>query len=389
MPDANEGGLWGPDAATLRRIVENVVDYAIFTLDPDRSITGWSAGARAIFGFADEEVIGRPADLIFTPEDRQAGVPEQEAATARRDGRASDERWHIRKDGTRFFASGVLTSLGGEGAGFVKILRDLTDRKLMEDALRRSRDELESRVAARTAELSAANARLRGEMAARDGLRRRLSRAQEEERLRLARELHDSAGQALAVLSMSIESLARSTPLPPSAMEILARVRRSVDELSRELHGISVRLRPTALDDLGLVPALRQLAEEWSSRAGVAVELTTANIDARLAEEVETALYRIAQEALTNVARHARASRVSIVLSRPDAQVALVVEDDGVGFDAATSGAGRLGLAGMRERVGLIGGTLELESSPGGGTTIVACVPIAGVTARGGTPSGD
>jgi two-component system, chemotaxis family, CheB/CheR fusion protein len=129
----------------LRLIVEGATDYAIFALDADRRVTSWSPGARAIFGYADEEILGRSGDLLFTPEDRAAGVPEAEALTAVREGRASDDRWLARNDGSRFFASGVLTPLGEGGAlGFVKVASDLTERKRMEDALREARDELEA-----------------------------------------------------------------------------------------------------------------------------------------------------------------------------------------------------------------------------------------------------
>ena len=121
----------------LRRIVESATDFAIFTLDADRAVTSWSPGAEATFGWPAAEIIGRPADVLFTPEDRATGIPEAETAAARRNGRARDERWHLRKDGSRFFASGVLAPLGPGGGGFVKVLRDLTDRKQMEDALAR------------------------------------------------------------------------------------------------------------------------------------------------------------------------------------------------------------------------------------------------------------
>ncbi len=119
----------------LRLILESATDFAIFTLGPDRTVTLWSPGAASTFGYAEGEIVGRPGDVLFTPEDRGAGAPQAEAEQARREGRAADERWHLRKDGSRFFASGVLTPLGP--GGFVKVLRDLTDRKRLEDALAR------------------------------------------------------------------------------------------------------------------------------------------------------------------------------------------------------------------------------------------------------------
>ena len=353
----------------LRLIFASATDYAILTLGPDRTVTGWSLGAEATFGYAADEIVGRPADLVFTPEDRAAGAPEDETGTARRDGRAADERWHLRKDGSRFYASGVLTLLR-DGGGFVKVLRDLTDRKRMEDELRAARDELEARVAERTADLEA-------EMARRADLTRRLASAQEDERRRVSRELHDSVGQLLAGLALAVKAVGAAGDLPPPAAARLAEVQRVADTLGREAHALAVRLRPTSLDDIGLSVALGQLVSEWSARSGVPVDLQATGLDAgRLPAEVETVLYRVVQESLTNAARHARATQVSVVVSRLDGGATVAVEDNGAGFDPEAAGRGRLGLVGMRERVALAGGTLDIESAPGAGTTVLAYLPV-------------
>jgi PAS domain S-box-containing protein len=229
--------------------------------------------------------------------------------------------------------------------------------------------------------LQRANDELEGEMDRRRDLARRLSTAQEDERRRVARDLHDSVGQLLAGLSLAVKAVAASAPLPAPAAERLAVVQRVADELGRQVHGLAVRLRPTALDDFGLAAALGQLVGEWSAQAGVPVDLQTVGLESgRLPPAAETALYRVVQEALTNVARHARANSVSVVVSRHDGQATAVVEDDGVGFDLADAGAGRLGLIGMRERVALAGGNLDIESEPGRGTTVIARVPMGPAT---------
>jgi signal transduction histidine kinase len=137
-------------------------------------------------------------------------------------------------------------------------------------------------------------------------------------------------------------------------------------------------LRPTALDDIGLHAALGQLVGEWSARTNVHVDLQISDLDnERLPPDVETALFRIVQEALTNVARHARAQHVSVVVQRHEGNAIAVVEDDGVGWNPDRGANGRLGLVGMRERVTLAGGRLDIESAPGEGTTVIARVPLA------------
>jgi signal transduction histidine kinase len=312
-------------------------------------------------------------DDLFTPEDRAAGEPEREAAAARRAGRAEDERWHVRKDGSRFWASGVLTAM--DDGGFVKICRDLTDRKRAEDALRDAHDTLEAQVAKRTAELAAANASLVAEAAGRADLARRLASAQEAERRRVARDLHDQVGQTLTALGLAVGAAEAAGPAEAAAR--LRGIRALADQVGRELHGAAVRLRPTALDDLGLPAAVGQLVADWSARTGVPAEFEAVGMaGGRLPAEAETALYRVVQEALTNAAKHAKASRVSVVVARRDEHATAVVEDDGAGFDPASAGDGRLGLVGMRERVALSGGELEVESEPGAGTTVIARIPL-------------
>ncbi|MDY3553519.1 PAS domain S-box protein [Gemmata sp. JC717] len=360
----------------LRLILESATDFAIITLDAGRAVTTWNPGAEATFGFTAGEIVGRSGDLVFTPEDRAAGAPEQEATEARETGRAADERWHVRKDGSRFWAAGVLAPLGTGGAnGFVKVLRDLTERKRAEDELRQARDDLEVRVKARTAELEAALDALETEMERRRDLVRRLGAAQENERQRVARDLHDTVGQLMAGLALAFKAVEQSGTLPAAAVARLADAQRVMNELGREVHGLAVRLRPTALDDFGLEAALAQLVTEWSGRTGVPGECHAAGLG-RLPREIETAIYRITQEALTNVAKHAGAAAVGVVVTRPGEFVTVVVEDDGAGFDPAAGFKGRLGLLGMRERVELLSGTIDIESSPGAGTAVTVQIPV-------------
>jgi signal transduction histidine kinase len=200
---------------------------------------------------------------------------------------------------------------------------------------------------------------------------RRVVEAQELERKRLARELHDETGQALASILLGLK------PLEQTAGDeaAVAALRELVVATLHDVRRLAVELRPSALDDFGLVPAVERLADTFREQSGLEVDLEARIGDERLAPEVETALYRIVQEALTNIVKHADAGHVSIVLTRRGPTVTAVVEDDGRGFDPDGEGDAGLGLVGMRERVGLVGGRLRLETAPDAGTTLVAEVP--------------
>jgi len=212
------------------------------------------------------------------------------------------------------------------------------------------------------------------ERVARDALRRVVS-VQELERMRLARELHDETGQALTSILLGLKRV-EEAKTKEDARAAAAELRGEIVKTLQSVRRLAVELRPKALDDFGLVPALERLADAFSGDSGIAIDVQ-ANLDeARLPAEVETALYRIAQEALTNVAKHAGAGHVSVVVTRRDGSVTVVVEDNGRGFGATGSDGDGLGLVGMKERVGLLGGRLAIESTEGSGTTIVAEVPL-------------
>ena len=208
----------------------------------------------------------------------------------------------------------------------------------------------------------------------RDSLSRVVA-AQELERKRLARELHDEIGQALTSILLSLKGL-EETDDAETRREALRSLRELVSSTLRDVRRLAVELRPSALDDFGLVAAVQRLAETFAEQTGIAVDVEARLDDARLPGEVETTLYRIVQEALTNVVKHARAGTVSVLLARKDGAAVAVIEDDGRGFDVDRAGDEGLGLVGMRERIGLLGGRLAIESSAASGTTVVAEVPI-------------
>lgn len=263
--------------------------------------------------------------------------------------------------------------------------------------------DLEARVRARATDsdvlmiASAFNAMLDRLAQTRDSTAARVLRAQEDERQRLALELHDQTGQSLTALSLHAEAIAQclareTTPAAIQARHQAERLAGLGQQTLVEVQALARQLRPPMLDDLGLGSALRWLAEDASERLGIAVRIRTRGVDApqtskreaeRSLADVETALYRIAQESLTNAVRHGHARQVVIGLCQTPAQVVLTIADDGCGFSVDTLDpatveqrrVGGLGLEGMRERTRLLGGTLAVRSNPGRGSAIRAVLP--------------
>jgi signal transduction histidine kinase len=209
----------------------------------------------------------------------------------------------------------------------------------------------------------------------RDALRRAVQ-AQEAERRRLARELHDETGQALMSILLGLSAVERAESAE-AARAAAGELRELVVETLQAVRRLAVELRPSALDDFGLEPALRRLGQTVREGGELDVQVEATLGEERLPADVETALYRIVQEALTNAVKHAGAEHVSIVLTRKQRSVMVMIEDDGCGFDSAVISRDGLGLLGMRERVQLLDGELEIETSPGMGTTLVLELPLA------------
>lgn len=208
-------------------------------------------------------------------------------------------------------------------------------------------------------------------------LQQQLATVQEGERRRISRELHDQMGQHLAALGLGLKLLKNSTPKPSPQWERIQVLQSLTDRIGRDIHHLAMELRPTALDDLGLQAALSNYVEGWGERSGIAVDYHGTGLDdRRLSPAIETTLYRIVQEALGNILKHAAAKHVSVILQRGAESVSAVIEDDGKGFDPDIVGKSRLGIVGMRERTALFGGTLSVESAPGRGATVIARIPL-------------
>ena len=517
----------------FRLLIESIEEYAIFMMDHRGIVISWNPGLKRILGYEEAEIVNKHIFTIYTPEDIAAGVAAKELKDAETDGQAADERWHVRKDGSRFWASGIVTSLRsrtGELYGFVKVMRDSTERKMAtaereillnrlaaertklnailrempigvviadapsgkltlvnervqdifgegvvrlyqtlpqydewkglhpdgqsytlhqwplsrsieageivlgeeitiiceggvrrtvsisaaplydtkeqiiagmmtvqditekrqaEEVLRSAHDELEKRVLERTADLAKANETLRQEVRerklaeeARGYLLQRLDSAQEEERLRISRELHDQMGQHLTALMVSFTLLENAAAQHAEVVQRLQPLKRLVNDVTQDLDNLIHQVRPSALDELGLKAALTNYAEEWSEISHIGVDFQSKDFDKyRLTPAVELTIYRIVQEALTNVLKHAQATQVSLILKELNQHVLAIIEDDGKGFDIEAvmnvpSMENRLGLLGMKERVVLVGGNLNIESRVGGGTTVFAKIPI-------------
>jgi signal transduction histidine kinase len=260
----------------------------------------------------------------------------------------------------------------GQLLGFAKIAQDLTRRQRVAAELRDAHDHLEERVRERTSDLESD---VRQHQLSEERTRQLLHHvvtAQEDERRRIARDLHDQLGQQLTALRLALDGLAGGAGA--GFDDRLRFVRDTAQRLDGEVDFLARELRPAALDDLGLAAALEQYVGEWSRHYGI--EATCHAHPLELGSELEVALYRIAQEALNNVVKHAQASRVEVLIEARAGDLVLIIEDDGVGFKPEEMAGRGLGLLGISERASIVQGTVEIESSPGHGATVFVRVPL-------------
>ena len=373
----------------LRLALEGLPDLAFVTWRLDGTITSWNRGAERLLGQRRECTVGRHVSAIFPPRGPGVGLRSEDLAHAERQGFLATTQWLTREDGTTVNAHSTILTLRNEAGpfGYAAIIHErpgatVNEKDVTQEIAASSpAEELRRQLAESRALLAAEIADRTHAEAARIRLLRRLVAAQEEERRRIARDLHDDLGQRLTALRLTLEALQASTSgrgessgTLGDALQMLARIDQGLDFIAWEL-------RPAALDELGLVRVLASYVEEWSRHSATrAVFHARPGTVERLSPEVEASVYRIAQEALNNVAKHASAQSVNVLLERRGDHIALVVEDDGIGFQSAAISETMIGLMGMQERARAVGGTLEIEPTPDGGTTILASIPIS--TAR-------
>jgi PAS domain S-box-containing protein len=348
----------------FRLLLDAVQDYAIFMLDPDGRVVSWNRGAQSIKGYTAGEIIGQHFSVFYTPEDVAAAKPRTELALAESEGRIEDEGWRVRQDGSRFWANVTITAIrapDGGLRGFAKVTRDMTDRL-------------------RLVELQHASA-----------LSSHVQSAREEERTRIARELHDDLGQQLVALKMDVALLDQAaiedgkTARHSIAQTIALQVQ--IDSIIASARRIAGGLRPPMLDDLGLGAALEWLAAEFRNRYGLAAAVQNAADQLVLSPTAATAIFRMVQEALTNVTRHAQATRVHVEMRVVQDEFRLHIEDNGKGTTLDHNrGKENFGLLGMQERVRLLHGRITFDSAPGDGFRIDIGLPVDAVKAnRDGT----
>jgi PAS domain S-box-containing protein len=372
----------GPGAApatgqdeVFRLLVEGIRDYAIFVLDPNGLVVTWNPGAQAMKGYARDEIVGRHFSKFYPPEAVQSGWPTRELSIADKEGRFTDEGWRVRKDGSVFWASVVISALrdnSGKLSGFAKVTQDLTERRKTEERVQVLNRELRERVSQldesrriielRTVELQKLSARL--------------LLVQDEERRRIARELHDDLGQQLAVLKMELVNVSGAEQANEVADKIVASVR-----------SISYLLHPPLLDEAGLRAALYWYVDGIVKRSNIQVSLAvTPHNFPRLSRDIETTIFRVVQESLTNVYRHANTESSKVEIDKQAEWVAVRVRDYGKGIpqDAVSgmlSSNMGVGIFGMRERVRQFGGELTVTRAEPG-TLVEAKIPLFGPTER-------
>jgi PAS domain S-box-containing protein len=342
----------------LLHVTLSSIGDGVIATDPDGKITFMNPVAERLTGWQREDATGRSlegvAQIVDESTRAQVANPSKKVIETGRVVGLANHSLLVAKDGSEVpIEDSAAPIMDGETIrGVVFVFSDVTERKLAE----RARRETE--------------------------VMHRIVEAQEGERHRIARDLHDHLGQQMTALRLKVEALVEKCGADPEVTEALGEVRHSTVKIDRDIGFLSWELRPTELEELGLGNALGSFVREWSRQHGINAEFEThIASSARFGREIETNLYRITQEGLNNVLKHAEAGTVSVLLHQREDELVLIIEDDGKGFESGEgdmrTGPGGFGLTGMSERVALLKGSIEIDSRPGEGTTIISRIPLS------------
>ncbi|MBI4412632.1 MAG: PAS domain S-box protein [Deltaproteobacteria bacterium] len=357
--DRTRRALWESEQR-FQLLIESITDYAIIMLNPKGNIVSWNTGAKRILGYEKGEILEKHVSRFIPENEDTVGKARREMEEALKTGRFEDESWRVRKGGGLFWANVIVSPIHDEKdglIGFAKIIRDLTERKKVQMELEKSREELRR-------------------------LTNHLETAREEERTRIAREIHDELGQDLTGLKMDLSWLTKKIPEipgkgPDAVLQKIGVMDGLIDQTIDHIRKIVTELRPGILDHLGLPAAIEWQAQEFEARTQIHCLVDLRAKIVSLAADRVTGIFRIFQEILVNVTRHAKATEVSVRLDRADEHLILEVTDNGRGIHReAINDSRSLGLIGMRERALLLGGRLDIGGSESRGTTVRLEVPF-------------
>ena len=325
------------DDTVYHKMIEEVEDYAILLLDPQGIVKSWNKGTEKIKGYTSKEIIGKDFRIFYTSDDQKMKLPDDLLDEARKNDKAYHEGWQLRKDGTRFWGNTTITSIhnNNEVIGFTKVTRDLTGKKQLEDNILKA-----------------------------------VINAQEKERHEISEELHDNVAQILTTAQLLLQAAEKQSDSP-----LMVRGRLQVMQAVIEIRNISHRLNPSALLLSGLYDAVGDLVKTINQANTLQVTFSSMPGDEDLSSEVQLVLYRIVQEQISNILKHAGATSAHIDLHEAGKKILLTITDNGRGFQPNTVKKG-LGLQNIFYRVELYKGNAAIVSSPGMGCTIKVSIPL-------------
>ena len=351
-------------------LVQNVRDYAIMLLDRNGHVSEWNEGAARLKGYSAKEIIGKHFRVFYPRDEQRNKQPERELFIAATRGRSEAEGWRVRKDGSRFWVNEIVTPIHDSThklMGFAKISRDLTERREAEEALRMMNESLERRVQERTAEMEEYQSRLRS-------LAAQLSKTQEDERHRIAGDIHDNLAQLLAVCLMRLSGVKKRVS-DPALEKPLNDIENYIDQATKYARSLMLNLSPPVLRKRELVPAMEWLADEMETH-GLNTSIRDDGKLKPVSGEVFTAIFQGVRELLFNVIKHAGINKAAISLKSAGKQVRVQVRDWGVGVASTADGERGFGLFALRERLRLVGGSLEFQALKNKGTTVTIVAPL-------------